>query len=353
MTHTLKNLIKQMVELKGSDLHISIGIPPQIRVDGVLQAASDQALNPKEAQTLCTEYLSPDQIAHLESERELDLSFDVEGSTRIRGNIFWSMGQMVGAFRAIPYEIPTPETLGLPPTVINLINKPRGLILVTGQTGSGKSTTIASLLELINKTRSEHIITVEDPVEYVFQQKKCTINQREINSDTHSFVKALKYILRQDPDHVLIGEMRDLETIKSAITIAETGHLVFATLHTNNAVQTINRVIDVFPPHQQDQIRTQLSFILEGVISQQLLPKINRGRALAVELMLPTSGIRNLIREGKIHQIMAEIQMNQQSTHMVTMDQSLAKLVKSGIIEQAEAMKHCLDVHELNTYLSS
>jgi len=353
MAHTLKNLIKQVVELKGSDLHINTGIPPQIRVDGVLQAASDQALTAKEAYTLSTEYLSPEQIARLEDERELDLSFDVEGYTRIRGNIFWSRGNVAGAFRAIPYKIPKPEELGLPPPAINLINKPRGLILVTGQTGSGKSTSIASLLELINETRNEHIITVEDPIEYVFEQKKCTINQREIDSDTHSFVKALKYILRQDPDHVLVGEMRDLETIRSAIIIAETGHLVFATLHTNNAVQTINRVIDVFPPHQQDQVRSQLSFILEGVISQQLLPCIGGGRALGLELMLPTPGIRNLIREGKIHQIMAEIQMNQSATNMVTMDQSLAKLVKNSIIEHDEAVKHCIDIHELNTYLGS
>ncbi len=353
MTHTLKDLIKQMVELKGSDLHISTGIPPQIRIDGTLKSASDENLDAKQVRTLCTEYLNSEQIARLEKNKELDLSFDVEGYTRIRGNIFWAMGNLAGAFRAIAHEIPAPEKLGLPPAVINLTNKPRGLILVTGQTGSGKSTTIASLLELINQTRNEHIITVEDPVEYVFEQKKCTVNQREIDSDTHSFIKALKYILRQDPDHVLIGEMRDLETIKSAITIAETGHLVFATLHTNNAVQTINRVIDVFPPYQQDQVRAQLSFILEGVISQQLMPQIGGGRCLAVELMLPTTGIRNLIREGKIHQIMAEIQMNQQSTHMVTMDQSLAKLVKSGKIEQQEAMRHCIDLHELNTYLAS
>jgi len=261
------------------------------------------------------------------------------------------MGSMAGAFRAIPYEIPLPEQLCIPESIIQLINKPRGLVLVTGQTGSGKSTTLASLLETINQTRHDHIITIEDPIEYIYEQKKSTINQREVNSDTLSFNRALKYILRQDPDVVLIGEMRDLETIQSAITIAETGHLVFATLHTNTAVQTINRIIDVFPPHQQSQVRTQLSFILEAVISQQLLPCIGGGRTLALELMLPTSGIRNLIREGKTHQIFAELQMGQQSTQMVTMDQSLASLVKSSKIDKEEAFRRCTDPFEFKNLL--
>lgn len=353
MAHSLNNLIKETVSKNGSDLHINVGIPPQIRIDGRLTSADSKILSSEETYGLCTQCLNKDQIKLLESNGEIDLGYEVEGLTRIRANIYKTKGGVAGAFRTIPFKIPSPKEIGLPESVVNLTLKPRGLVLVTGQTGSGKSTTLASLIETINQSRYDHIITIEDPIEYVYKQKRSTINQREVHSDTKSFVNALKYILRQDPDVVLIGEMRDLETIQSALTVAETGHLVFATLHTNTAVQTINRIIDVFPPHQQMQIKTQLSFILEGVISQQLLPCIGGGRTLAMELMLPNSAIRNLIREGKTHQIYAELQMGQQESNMVTMDQSLASLVKSRKIEKEEAMLHCVDISEFKAHLGT
>jgi len=349
----LKSLIETMNKRKASDLHINVGSPPQIRVDGTLIPVSKQPLDPHESQDICFECLNQEQVMRFESDREIDLSFDFEGITRVRANIFWSMGSVAGAFRAIPLVVPNHKELGIPDDVMTLTEKPRGLILVTGPTGCGKSTTLAAMIDRINQTRSDHIITVEDPIEYVYQQKKCVINQREVGSDTLSFQHALKYILRQDPDVVLVGEMRDLETIQSAITVAETGHLVLATLHTNTSTQTIDRIIDVFPPHQQGQIRTQLSFILEGVLSQQLLPRIGGGRALAMEIMFPTSGIRNLIREAKTHQIFAEIQMGQKTTRMVTMDQSLASLVKKGLVDREEAIRRCVDPDEFKNLLSA
>lgn len=353
MAPTLKNLIETMNKRNASDLHINVGSPPQIRVDGTLMPISKQPLDSHESQYLCFECLNQEQVMRFETEREIDLSFDFEGITRIRANIFWSMGSVAGAFRSIPVTVPNYKELGIPDEVMKLTEKPRGLILVTGPTGCGKSTTLATMIEQINQTRPDHIITVEDPIEYVYQQKKCVINQREIGSDTLSFQHALKYILRQDPNVVLVGEMRDLETIQSAITVAETGHLVLATLHTNTSTQTIDRIIDVFPPHQQGQIRTQLSFILEGVLSQQLLPRIGGGRALAMEIMFPTSGIRNLIREAKTHQIFSEIQMGQQTTRMVTMDQSLAFLVKRGLVDHEEAMRRSVDPVEFKNIVNA
>jgi twitching motility protein PilT len=256
------------------------------------------------------------------------------------------MDTIAGAFRNIPYNIRTAAELGIPETMMALTQKPRGLVLVTGPTGSGKSTTLAAMIEQINQTRPDHITTIEDPIEYLYKPKKALINQREIGQDTHSFANALKYILRQDPDVVLVGEMRDLETISAAITTAETGHLVFATLHTNTAVQTVDRIIDVFPPHHQPQIRTELSFILEGVISQQLIPKIGGGRALALEIMFPTSGIRNLIREAKTHQIYSQMQMGQEATGMQTMNQALAGLVRNESISYDDGLAYCTDVDE-------
>jgi twitching motility protein PilT len=351
MANTLTKLLTDAVDKGASDLHINAGLPPQIRVDGRLVSAGEKPLSSEEAQAICFECLNQEQVMKFESDRSIDLSFGMEQRSRFRANIFWSMGSVAGAFRAIPFVIPDPETLGIPAKVMEITHKPRGLVLVTGQTGSGKSTTLATMIERINTTRNDHIITIEDPIEYVYTQKKCLINQREVGQDTHSFARALKYVLRQDPDVVLIGEMRDLETIQNAITTAETGHLVFATLHTNNAVQTVDRIIDVFPPHQQSQVRTQLAFILEGIFCQQLLPRIGGGRALAMEMLFPHSGIRNTIREGKTHQIAAQMQMGQKETEMVTMDQSLAQLVREGIIELEEGQRRSVNLDDFTANL--
>lgn len=350
MDFELKTLLNECHNAKGSDLHIASEAFPTIRVDGTLKPLEKYGkLDPQRAKDLCYEILTHEKSTKLEAELEIDLSFTFEEKSRIRANIFWQQDTVAGAFRFIPIQIPNPTQLGLPEVVINLTKKPRGLILVTGPTGSGKSTTIASLINIINKERHDHIITIEDPIEYIFQHNNCVVNQREVGSDTLSFKNALKYILRQDPDIVLIGEMRDLETIQSAITTAETGHLVFATLHTNNAVQTIDRIIDVFPPHQQPQIRTQLSFILEGVISQQLIPLVNGGRTAALEIMLPTSAIRNLIREGKNHQIYAQMQMGQEETRMQTLNQALAALTLSNKISYDEGYFRSTDQEEFRS----
>ncbi len=355
MPITLKELLGFIVEHNASDLHMNAGLPPQARIDGKLVPIGDSKLTAEETQTLCYECLNQEQIMKLEAERSIDLSFSfgTNNLARFRGNIFWAMDCVAGAFRMIPYKIPTPTELGLPPLIIPITEKPRGLVLVTGQTGTGKSTTLASLLNHINKLRSEHIITVEDPIEYIYDQEKSLIHQREVGRDTLSFQRALKYILRQDPDVVLIGEMRDLETIQNAITVAETGHLVFATLHTNSAAQTIDRIIDVFPPHQQPQIRTQLAFVLEGIFCQQLLPKRGGGRVLAMEIMLPDSGLRNLIREGKTHQIGAQMQMGQQQTGMIMMDQALADLVRNNLILEEDALRQCINPADFEMYLKA
>ena len=351
MAHTLKDLLNIAVENGASDLHINDGIPAQIRVDGSLRTVDEQSLTSEDSKKICYECLNQEQVMRLDAQRSIDLSFQINGLSRFRANIFYSMNNICGAFRAIPFKIPSPTELGIPDRVVKLTDKPRGLILVTGQTGSGKSTTLASLIEIINKSRHDHIITIEDPIEYMFEQKKCLINQREIGPDAKTFASALKYILRQDPDVVLVGEMRDLETIQSAITVAETGHLVFATLHTNSAAQTIDRIIDVFPPHNHQQIRTQLSFILEGIISQQLLQKIGGGRALAMEMMFPNSGIRNLIREGKTHQIASQMQTGQEHTGMIMMDQSLTNLVKNGIVSLDNAIRRAQNHEDFQNYM--
>lgn len=346
MAKSLKELLKLTLEPNVSDLHINVGTPAQIRLDGSLKSVDDDALSPDDTKSLCYEILTQEQIKKFELEKELDLAMELGTDSRFRVNLFYQKGNVSGAFRQISMDIPGPEELGLPSVIHELTKKPRGLVLVTGPTGSGKSTTLASMIEEINKTRHEHIITIEDPIEYIYKQKKSAISQREIGSDSKSFAHALKYILRQDPDVVLIGEMRDLETIRSAITTAETGHLVFATLHTNNATQTIDRIVDVFPPHQQPQIKTQLSFILEGVLSQQLLPKVGGGRVAAVEVMIPNTAIRNLIREGKSHQLYSQMMMGQDRSTMQTMNQALAKLAKNKIISREEATKRCFDLEE-------
>lgn len=347
---TLKDHLQTTIDAGGSDLHICANQPPQMRIDGALRPVpGTKPLSPEEAKSLCLEFLSEEQKKKLINNKELDLSFSIGERARIRANIFFQLGTYAGAFRSIPYKIRSAEELGIPESVMKLTEKPRGLVLVTGPTGSGKSTTLAAMIDKVNETKPCHIITIEDPIEYLYQPKKALINQREIGDDTNTFATALKYILRQDPDCVLVGEMRDLETIAAAITTAETGHLVFATLHTNTAVQTIDRIIDVFPPHQQPQVRTELSFILEGVISQQLLPKIGGGRCLALEMLFPTAGIRNLIREAKTHQIYSQMQMGQEQTGMQTMNQALVKLVNSNTVSYEEALSCCTDVEEFKT----
>lgn len=328
-----------MLEKDATDLHISTGTPPRIRIDGTLSPLNEPPLTPADTKALCYSILTDAQKHKFEENNELDLSFGVKGLSRFRGNIFVQRGAVSGAFRMIPYKIRTFSELGLPPVIDKLSHKPRGLILVTGPTGSGKSSTLAAIIDKINNERQEHIITVEDPVEYLHPHKQCLVNQREVNADTNSFGAALKYVLRQDPDVVLIGEMRDLETIEAALTVAETGHLTLATLHTNNTVQTINRIIDVFPAHQQEQIRVQLSFVLEGIVAQQLLPrKSGKGRVLAVEVFVPTPAIRNLIREDKIHQLYSMMQAGQAKFGMQTMNQSLFELYRRGDLSYEDAL---------------
>ena len=350
----LHQLLKELIDKGGSDLHITTNSPPQVRVDGKLEPMSMPALSPVETKQLCYSVLTEAQKHKFEEENELDLSFGVKGLSRFRGNVFIQRGAVAGVFRVIPYKILTFEELGLPPIVKELAAKPRGLILVTGPTGSGKSTTLASIIDRINNDRREHIVTVEDPIEYLHPHKGCLVNQREVGADTRSFKNALKYILRQDPDIVLVGEMRDLETIESALTVAETGHLCFATLHTNSCVQTINRIIDVFPPYQQTQVRTQLSFVLEGVLSQTLIPRMSgSGRTLALEVMVPNPAIRNLIREDKIHQIYSQMQVGQEKFGMQTMNQSLINLVSRRIISLDDALGRSSDPDEFKQMMST
>ncbi len=344
----LHQLLKTMIEKGASDLHVTTGTPPQLRIDGSLVPLKLPPLMPQETKQLCYSILTEDQKVKFEQNNELDLSFGVRGLSRFRANIFMQRGAVAGAFRAIPFKILTFEELGLPPVIVELSNKPRGLVLVCGPTGAGKSTTLASIIDKINSEKRHHIVTIEDPIEYLHPNKLCVVNQREVGSDTVGFKDALKYILRQDPDVVLVGEMRDLETISAALTISETGHLVFATLHTNTAVQTINRIVDVFPTHQQPQVRAQLSFVLQGVIVQQLLPRSDGpGRALALEIMIPTPAIRNLIREDKVHQIYSHMQMAQDRYQMLTFNQSLFNLCSRGLISMDEAIGRSSDQEEL------
>ena len=346
MAKNLYELLKTMIEKGASDLHITTGTPPRLRIDGKLMPMNEDILNAADTKTLCYSVLTDAQKQRFEEISELDFSFGLKGVSRFRGNIFMQRGAVAGAFRAVPFGIKSFTELGLPGIVAELARKPRGLVLVTGPTGSGKSTTLAAMVDEINSERHCHIITVEDPIEFLHAHKKSQINQREVNADTVSFKNALKHILRQDPDVVLIGEMRDLETIEAALTVSETGHLTLATLHTNSAVQTLNRVIDVFPPHQQDQIRVQLSFVLEGVVSQQLLPKkTGAGRLVAAEVLIPNPAIRNLIREDKLHQIYANMQAGQAQSGMQTMNQSLIELVGKNLISFEEAAR-CSTVPE-------
>jgi twitching motility protein PilT len=323
---TLPELLKKTVELDGSDLHLTTDTPPQVRVHGHLQRLEGADLTPAETKQLAYSVLTDAQKKRFEEHLELDFSFGLKGLARFRCNMFNQRGAVAAVYRLIPEKIRSFQELNLPPVLANLAERPRGLVLVTGPTGSGKSTTLAAMIDKINKERHDHILTIEDPIEFVHQHQGCLVNQREVHSDTESFSNALRAALREDPDIVLIGEMRDLETVESALRIAETGHLTFGTLHTNSAAQTINRIIDIFPSNQQSQIRTQLSLVLEGIVCQALLPKIGGGRVVSLEIMIPTPAIRNLIREDKVHQIYSAMQTGQEKVGMQTMNQSLATL---------------------------
>lgn len=337
---SLPELLKRMVDMGGSDLHITTNSSPRVRVHGELKPMEEvPVLNPAETKQIAYSVLTDAQKHRLEETLELDFSFGIKNIARFRGNIFNQRGATAAVFRVIPFEIMDFKQLGLPAVLEKLCEKPRGLILVTGPTGSGKSTTLAAMLDKINSERWEHMITIEDPIEFIHQHKRCLVNQREVHSDTHSFTNALRAALREDPDIVLIGEMRDLETIEAALRIAETGHLTFATLHTNSAASTINRIVDVFPAHQQPQIRAQLSLVLEGIACQALIPKTNgEGRALAMEILIPNAAIRNLIREDKIHQIYSSMQSGQEKFGMQTFNQSLATLYAQRSISLETAL---------------
>jgi twitching motility protein PilT len=353
MTVSLHQLLKTMVEKGGTDLHITTNSPPLIRVDGTLVTLSHPPMTAVDTKKLAYSVLTDAQKHRFEEHLELDISFGVKGLARFRANIYMQRGAVAGAFRRIPYEILGFRELGLPPSVEALCNKPRGLVLVTGPTGSGKSTTLAAMIDKINREKALHILTIEDPVEYLHSHKKCMVNQRELHADTHSFPNALKSVLREDPDVVLIGEMRDLETIESALRIAETGHLTFATLHTNSAPQTINRIVDVFPEHQQSQIRAQLSFVLEGIICQSLLRRASgKGRCLCCEILIPSSAIRNLIREDKIHQIYSMMQAGQMKHGMQTFNQALATLYHRRMISLQVALAYSSYPDELQDMIN-
>ncbi|HEY5610493.1 MAG TPA: type IV pilus twitching motility protein PilT [Thermoanaerobaculia bacterium] len=350
---TLHQLLKTMVERGGSDLHITTNSPPQIRIDGKLTPLDMPPLTAPETKQLAYSVLTDAQKHRFEENLELDISFGIKGLARFRANIFSQRGATAAVYRQIPYEILGFKELGLPTVVEEICARPRGLVLVTGPTGSGKSTTLAAMIDKINRERHEHIITIEDPVEFLHSHKACVVNQRELHADTHSFSNALKSALRQDPDVVLIGEMRDLETIEAALRIAETGHLTFGTLHTNSAAQTINRVVDVFPAHQQPQIRAQLSFVLEGILCQALLPKANgKGRAMAMEILVPNAAIRNLIREDKVHQIYSMMQTGQAKYGMQTFNQSLATLYFKKAISLQTALARSSNADELQEMIS-
>ncbi len=351
---TLPDLLKQAVELQGSDLHLSIGSPPQVRVHGELQKiAGEPDLSASDTKALSYAVLTDAQKKRFEETKELDFSFGIRGVARFRCNMFNQKGAVGAVYRQIPEKIQSFEDLGLPSVLAKMADRPRGLVLVTGPTGSGKSTTLAAMIDKINTERHGHILTIEDPIEYLHQHKNCLINQRELHSDTDSFTNALRAALREDPDVVLIGEMRDLETVESALRIAETGHLTFGTLHTNSASSTINRIIDVFPSHQQAQIRTQLSLVIEGIVCQSLLPRADgKGRVVSLEILVPTPGIRNLIREDKVHQIYSAMQTGQEKLGMQTMNQSLATLVFRRLITNETAMKASSNREELQEMIT-
>ncbi|MDD3804035.1 MAG: type IV pilus twitching motility protein PilT [bacterium] len=348
---SIVQLLTEMVERRASDLHLTPGVPPSIRIDGEIQPMNYDVLKPQDTENLAYSLLNDQQKKTFEQNWELDLSIGVPNLSRFRGNVFRQRGNVAMVLRQIPFEIKSYKDLGLPPVIAELAKRPKGLILVTGPTGSGKSTTLASMIDQINQERRSHIITVEDPIEFLFKHKRCLVNQRQVGSDTKSFTSALKYALRQDPDIVMIGEMRDLETIQAALTISETGHLTFATLHTNSAAESINRVIDVFPEAQQGQVRAQLAFVIIGIMTQTLIPKVRGGRSMAMEILAGTPAIKALIRDDKVHQIYSLIQAGKKYG-MQTMNQALFELYKSGQISLDNMMANSREPEELEKMLS-
>jgi twitching motility protein PilT len=347
-------LLKAMVDQDASDLHIAVGVPPEFRISGKMVKVKMDAVTPTDAKELCYSVLTDAQKAEFEKNLDIDFSFGIKDLARFRGNLFYQKGNVGGVFRRIPIIIPDFDTLKLPPVLRKVIKRPNGLILMTGPTGSGKSTSLAALLDILNREEYGHMMTIEDPIEFVHPHKNCVVNQREVGMDTKSFATALKRVLRQDPDFVLIGELRDVETTEMALTMAETGHLVFATLHTNSAIQSINRIINIFPPHQQSQVRQLLSFTLQAIVSQQLIAKSHEpGRVMASEVLIPTMAVRNLIREDKIHQVYSSMQSGQDETGMQTMNQSLLSLVRSGVLTKSDALEHSMVPEELTKMMSS
>ncbi|MBU0550030.1 PilT/PilU family type 4a pilus ATPase [Myxococcota bacterium] len=350
----LHQLLKLMVEKGASDLHITAGSPPQLRIDGHLVPLKTPPLAREETQQLCYAFLTESQKHAFEEHNELDLSFGVKGLCRFRANVYMQKGCVAGAFRVIPSKIHSFTELGLPDVVATFTERNNGLVLVTGPTGSGKSTTLAAMVDKINQEHHHHILTIEDPIEYLHNHKSSIVNQREVGADTSNFKTALRYVLRQDPDVVLVGEMRDLETVEAALQISETGHLCMATLHTNSAVQSIHRIIDLFPPHQHGQVRAQLSFVMEGIVSQQLIPKASgAGRVMACEILVPTPAIRNLIREDKMHQVYSQMQVGQKKYFMQTMNQALYELYSTGQITLEDALINSNDLDELRSIIAA
>lgn len=347
----LQQLLKTVVKQGASDLHLVAGSPPALRIDGRIVRVKSRDLTADETRNLVYSVLTDEQKAIFEERKELDFSFGIKGMARFRVNLMFQRGAVSGVFRRVPFEIPELMSLGLPSVISDMASYPNGLVLITGPTGSGKSTTIAAILDKINRERRGHIITIEDPIEYIHEHKQCIVNQREVSVDTNSYAQALKYLLRQDPDVCMIGELRDLETIETALQVAETGHLVFATLHTNSAVQSINRLVNVFPADQQDRIRTQLSLTLQAVVSQRLIPMIEGGQVAALEVLVMNSSVRNLIRENKLHQVYGMMQVGQNKTGMITLNQSLLNLILKRKIDIKTAFEESPDVEELDQML--
>ena len=351
INYTLTQLLKALIDQSGSDLHLSCDSPPRLRLDGNLLPLDLPPLDSLSTKTLCYSVLNEDQKKEFERNKELDFAFSVRNLARFRANLFLQRNSVSGVFRIIPFKVYSLDELGLPPVIKNLCSLPRGLILVTGPTGSGKSTTLASMINHINETRKDHILTIEDPIEFIHTSKSCLVNQREVGPDTISFAKALRSVLREDPDVILVGELRDLETISAALTAAETGHLVFATLHTNSSISTLNRIIDVFPAHQHLQVRSQLALSLMAVLSQTLLTAKTDGRVLAMEILIPNKAIRNLIREDKIHQIYAIMQTGQEDSGMQTFNQCIASLIERRLITEEVGIEKSTEPDELRSIL--